>query len=124
VRPILEYGSVVWSPVFRFDNNRLETVQRFFTNKISEFTFLPYTAYLSKLYLHSLFYRSQIADFRISYSLFSGNQTVSLSPHLILLPPSISRSHNLRISDGIHKKWRKKLFECQLNHQRTWQKTA
>jgi len=93
VRPILEYGSAVWSPISRFDIDRLESVQRFFTNNISECAFPPYTAHLSKLSLHSLFYRRQIADLCILYSLLS----VSLSPHLILLPPTTSRSHNLKI---------------------------
>jgi len=55
--------------------------------------------YISSLHLSllSLLNRRQIADLCILYSFLSGNQIVSLSPHLILLPPTTSRSHNLRI---------------------------
>lgn len=30
VRSVLEYGSIIWSPVFKVDNNRIESVQRQF----------------------------------------------------------------------------------------------
>ena len=53
VRPILEYASVIWSPMFNI--NRLERVQRYFTNKIPGCTFLPYSVCLFKLLLHSYY---------------------------------------------------------------------
>ena len=97
VRPILEYGSCVWSPTSHYDIDRLESVQRFFTNKIPECTFLFYSARLTRLSLNSLSYRRHITDLCTFHSILSGTHNVSLSPHLVLLPPSSSRSHTLRI---------------------------
>jgi len=42
VRPLLEYGSVVWSPTAAANITKLENVQRFFTNKITGCCYRPY----------------------------------------------------------------------------------
>ena len=97
VRPILEYGSVVWCPVSSKDINILENVQRFFTNKITGCTYLPYSQRLSILSLHSLHHRRIVSDLATLHSLVSGNLLLSLTPHMNHTPPSITRGHNLKI---------------------------
>jgi len=52
VRRLL-YCSPVWSPISAFNLNKLESVHRFFTNKIHGCTFLPYHQRLRKLSLHT-----------------------------------------------------------------------
>jgi len=42
VRPLLEYGCAVWGPISSHNINTIEKVQRYFTNKIRGYTFLPY----------------------------------------------------------------------------------
>jgi len=49
VRPLLESSGTVWYPVSSADNNKLENVFRFFTNRIRGCTFLPYHQRLSIL---------------------------------------------------------------------------
>ena len=97
VRPILEYGSPVWTPINTADIAKLENVQRFFTNKIPGCTFLPYHLRLSKLSLSSLRHRRQVADLMFLNSIISGSSSASLSPYLIHIPPSVTRGHNLKI---------------------------
>jgi len=97
VRPILENCSPIWSSTFVFDIDRIERVQRFFTNKIPGCTFLPYFQRLAKLSLHSLRQRRLVTDLSTFFSLISGHTFASLSPHVTFIPPSVTRSHNLQI---------------------------
>ena len=97
VRPLLEYGSSVRSPINSLDISRLEGVQRFFTNKVPGCRFLPYHTRLTKLSLHSLQHRRKVADLVFLHSIITGRANVSLAPHLLYVPPSVTRGHNLKI---------------------------
>ena len=80
-----------------FDVSVLESVQRFFANKIPGCRFLPYQHRLRKLSLHSLLHRRQVADLVFLHSIMSGRVCLSLSPHLTVIPPSTTRGHNLKV---------------------------
>ena len=70
VRPILEFSSVVWSPHFRCDIEKIENVQRRFTKAIlPHFT---YSARLSKLKLQTLEMRRITTDLTMCYKLLNG----------------------------------------------------
>ena len=97
VRPTLEYGCVVWGPVSKGDINVLENVQKYFTNRIPGLQFLPYKKRLEMLSLESLHHRRVVADMTCLYSIVTGSLNASLSPHLVHIPPSITRGHNLKI---------------------------
>ena len=99
VRPILEYCCVVWGPVSHSQINSIENVQRYFTNKIPGCTFLPYSQRLARLGLDSLEHRRSIIDLMFLYSIITGSLEISLAPHLLHIPPSITRGHNLKILD-------------------------
>ena len=43
VRPLLEFSSQVWSPHYKYLIDKVESVQRFFTKRITKFTELSYT---------------------------------------------------------------------------------
>ena len=70
VRPVLEFSSVVWSPYFRCDIDKIENVQRRFTKAI--FPQMTYSARLSKLKLQTLEMRRIIADLTTCYKLLNG----------------------------------------------------
>ena len=97
VRPILEYGSSIWSPTSSSLIAKIEGVQRFFTNKIPTCTFLPYSQRLNILSINSLFFRRTVTDLTLLHSIVSGNTTASLFPHISFVPPSITRSHNFKL---------------------------
>ena len=71
VRPILEYCSSVWNPVYKCDIFMLEAVQRRFTKKLSGCHSLSYSNRLLKLGAESLQLRRLKADLVLMYrSLF------------------------------------------------------
>ena len=75
VRPILEYGSVVWSPYLKEDIVSVESAQRFFTKKIFLRANLPFTSYedrLFKLDMQSLETRRIKADILMTYKMIHG----------------------------------------------------
>jgi ribonuclease P/MRP protein subunit RPP40 len=64
VRPILEFGNVIWSPWLLKDKNLFEGVQRKFTKKIPTLTGKPYNERLAELDLPPLEERRLTSDFR------------------------------------------------------------
>ena len=62
VRPILEYGNVVWSPYKKKDIDAIESIQRHYTKSISGMRFLPYENRMKILELPSLHYRRLRGD--------------------------------------------------------------
>ena len=62
VRPILEYCSVIWSPIFKTDALEIEKVQRRATKLVPELKTLSYSERLKALKLTTLAYRRQRAD--------------------------------------------------------------
>jgi len=97
VRPLLEYGSSVWSPVSSSHIAKIESVQRFFSNEIPSCSFLPYSNRLSILNINSLYHCRLITDLTTLHSLVSGHTTASLFPNILHVPHSITRSHNLKL---------------------------
>ena len=97
VRPLLEFASPVWNPISQTLINNLESVQKFFTNKIPTCTFLPYKRRLVSLNLDSLQKRRQVADLMFAYSIINGSTNTSLYPYLTFAPPSVTRGHDLQI---------------------------
>ena len=97
VRPLLEYCSPIWSPTSKSDVKHLESVLRYFSNLIPTCRFLPYKRRLVLLSLSSLQYRRTILDLVYLYSIITGETDLSLSGHLVFIPPSITRGHNLKI---------------------------
>ena len=54
VRPIVEYGNVIWGPHFALDQQSIEKIQRRATKLISTLHHVPYTNRLALLKLPSL----------------------------------------------------------------------
>ena len=72
VRPVLEYGNIIWGPFYNHDIIQVEKVQRGATRLISSLRHLPYIGHLSTLNLHSLNYRHKRYDMIYLFQLMQG----------------------------------------------------
>ncbi len=97
VRPLLEFASPIWNPITQLQINKLEAIQRYFTNKIPTCTFLNYKRRLEILNLDSLQKRRQVADLSLAFAIINGSTNTSLLPYLSFYNPSVTRGHNLKI---------------------------
>ena len=66
VRPVIEYCSPIWSPCTVTDINKIESVQRTFTKRLSGLRSLPYNERLSLLSIDRVELRRIRADLVIS----------------------------------------------------------
>ena len=62
IRPILEYCSVVWHPLYKGDEQEIEKVQRRATKLVPQLTELSYPERLRELNLTTLYYRRKRTD--------------------------------------------------------------
>ena len=72
VRPILEYGNVVWGPNYKLDEDLVEKVQRKATKLFPCIRHLPYNERLRYLGLPSLKYRRLCGDMIMTYNILHG----------------------------------------------------
>ena len=92
VRPLLEYNSVVWSPILKKNIDAIEFVQRRFTKRVPTLENMEYLDRLRALNLESLELRRLKADLVYYFKVFHG-----LTPHtpqdffLFHNPPSTVR---------------------------------
>ena len=71
VRPMLEYCCVTWSPMYKYDIDRIEAVQRRFTKRLRGLYHMPYTSRLCQLHLDSLASRRIEADLVMCYKILN-----------------------------------------------------
>ena len=76
VRPVLEYCCVIWTPMFKRDIDKIESVQRRFTKRLSGLFRLSYSCRLTRLGLDSLYCRRVKADLVMCYKIL--NNLVSM----------------------------------------------
>ena len=75
VRPLLEYGNLVWGPFNRADQKLVERVQRRATRMVSSLRHLPYEERLRALKLPSLYHRRRRGDMIFMYQMFHSGVT-------------------------------------------------
>ena len=77
VRPLLEYGSVVWSPHYKYAIEKVESVQRRFTKRLPGMSNIEYKQRLALLNVTSLEHRRLIAEqvtlYKILFDLYDCN---------------------------------------------------
>ena len=82
VRPNIEHGTIVWSPIWKADINLIDNEQRRATCFIPEINKLDYQERLEKLDRPTLAYRqfcsSIIETYKILHNLYDANSTNSL----------------------------------------------
>ena len=96
IRPHLEYGNVVWSPVSQKNIDLIENVQRRATKLVPEISKLKYEERLKHLKLPSLVYRRARGDMIEVYKYLHGTYKVEAS-FLPLDSDSITRGHSLKL---------------------------
>ena len=69
IRPVIEYGNVIWGPHYIMDQQAIENIQRRATKLIPELKYDSYQDRLYKLSLPSLVYRRQRGDMIFLYQL-------------------------------------------------------
>ena len=99
IRPILEYGNVVWNPILRKYIDRIEAIQRYFTRCIIGMKDLDYNQRLRALGLPSLEYRRVRGDliemYKMTHDLYD---TVTTKALLTLDKDSITRTNNYKLT--------------------------
>ena len=76
MRPLLQYGTVIWSPFLKRDIFMIESVQKRFSKKICYHCNISNTSFshfLNMLNLKSLEYRRLVFDVMFMYTIILGN---------------------------------------------------
>ena len=84
VRPLLEYGNVIWGPFNRADQKLVERVQRRATRLVDEIRNEPYTERLRLLGLPSLYYRRRRGDMIAVFQMLHSG--LDLDPAVLFTP--------------------------------------
>ena len=84
VRPLLEYGNVIWGPFNRADQKLVERVQRRATRLVDEIRTEPYTERLRLLGLPSLYYRRRRGDMIFLFQMLHSG--LDLDPAVFFTP--------------------------------------
>jgi hypothetical protein len=98
VRPIVESGSVVWSPFLVRDIKTIEHVQRSFTKRLPGLRDLSYPERLERLGIRSLEYRRIIFDLELTYKIIHNLTSLKFDDFFKYAPQSSTRSHDFRLS--------------------------
>ena len=97
VRPHLDYAVQFWSPYYRMDINRLESIQRRMTKMICGMRNLSYEERLKRLNLHSLERRRVRGDLIEVYKWIMGLNKGDLNKILIVSEQSRTRSNGYKL---------------------------
>ena len=84
MRPIVEYNSVIWSPVAKHDIELVEKVQRRFTKRLRGLRNLSYCDRLTKLGLCTLELRRLHLDLLYCYKIVFGLVNVNFNDFIAL----------------------------------------
>ena len=84
MRPIVEYNSVIWSPVAKHDIELVEKVQRRFTKRLHGLRNLSYCDRLTKLGLCTLELRRLHLDLLYCYKIVFGLVNVNFDDFIAL----------------------------------------
>ena len=97
VRPILEYGNVIWHPRFKAEAVKVEKVQRRATKLIPEIRHLSYQDRLKNLKMYSLQYRRIRGDMIEVYKLMNGLVNSDPAAFFTSAPHEATRGHHQKL---------------------------
>ena len=97
VRPIVEYGTQVWSPYLLNDIDTIEKVQSSFTRRIPELRGLTYEQRLAKLSINSLEQNRILSDLVLGFKIIRNQIDIPFDEFFKYTTSHVSRSHNLRL---------------------------
>ena len=97
VRPILEYGNLVWGPYYKTDIQKLEKIQRKATRMIKSIRNLDYEERLKVLNLPSLHYRRYRGDMIAVYNMLHDKYDIDHSDFFTFSPITHTRGHTFKL---------------------------
>lgn len=102
VRPLLEYCSPVWAPVYISDISLIESVQRRFTKRISGMKDLSYPQRLNKLNLETLEERRLKTDLITMFKILHHIIDIDFIDFFSLSNLTNTRGHRYKLSKPVH----------------------
>jgi len=97
VRPVLEYGNIIWGPKYITDQRSVEKVQRRATKLTHGLYDMPYSDHLAALNLPSLQYRRFQGDMIALYQLLHKHFNIDTSELFTAATTTTTRGHNLKL---------------------------
>ena len=97
IRPIIEYGNVIWGPHYVTDQQAIEKIQHRATKMIPELRHDSYQERLSKLSLPSLVYRRQRGDLIFLYQLINQHFNIDINDFFRYQTYTTTRGHNYKL---------------------------
>lgn len=98
VRPVLEYGNVIWGPNYEIDKVRIERVQRRATRLIPEVCDLPYEERLQSLSIPSLCHRRYRADMIQMFKIMKKAERIDPEHFFKRTTSDRTRGHSLKVT--------------------------
>ena len=99
VRPLLEFSSIIWSPYYTKDINKIESVQRSFTKAIGKLHFRSYKERLLSLNVDSLQYRRLKADLLMCYKILHGLVDIDASSIFTRAQSTVARGNSFKLAN-------------------------
>ena len=96
VRPIIDYGNVIWFPYTKKNKKLIENVQRRATRMVPELKELSYTERLTKLNLFSLDYRRKRGDMIQLFKILNGIENIDANT-MFTFSKSQTRGHSKKL---------------------------
>ena len=97
VRPLLEYASIIWSPLLKQLINNIENVQRAFTKRLPGLYNYSYNERLIELNIQTLEHRRLVTDLVMCYNIVHGLNAISFNDLFNKSTNPSSRGHTLRL---------------------------
>ena len=97
IRPLLEYGSVIWNPMLLQDKREIEMVQRRATKLVRSISHLSYSERLKFLKLDSLCYRRRRSDLIQVYRIIKSVDNINSASFFTLSQNQRNRGHSLKL---------------------------
>ena len=93
VKPVIEYGNIIWGPHYSLDQQNIEKIQRRATRALAVLKDTPYTERLRILGLPSLQYRRLRGDMILLYRLVNNDISIDFSDLFTISSVTSTRGH-------------------------------
>ena len=99
VRPILEYGNIIWGSHYSSNKHKIDRVQHRATRLVPGFDKISYEERLRRLKLPSLQYRRKRGDMIQTYKIMRGFDRIDPAVFFKFLPSQVTRGHRFKIHE-------------------------
>ena len=97
VRPLLDYCSPVWAPVYKSDIELIERVQRSFTKRLIGFKYLTYDERLRLLHTDSLVLRRLKSDLIMIFKIIHNFVDLNIDDFFGFSNSTVTRGHEFKL---------------------------